>query len=262
METKVKVMLADANEDFTVLLRRAVENADDMELVGVAQDGLETMTMLAEKRPDVLLMDLVLPKLDGISVLQRIQGSGHPPITFVVSAFYNDKMITSAMAMGVSFFMPKPCDMDALITRVRQSVDAERNEALASTQLVREREYRNVDLEAMVTEVIHEIGVPAHIKGYQYLREAIILTIKNMDAINAVTKVLYPSVAEKFGTTPSRVERAIRHAIEVAWDRGDIETLQKFFGYTVSNIKGKPTNSEFIAMIADCLSLRQKTSAK
>jgi two-component system response regulator (stage 0 sporulation protein A) len=113
-------------------------------------------------------------------------------------------------------------------------------------------------LEAVVTDIIHEIGVPAHIKGYQYLREAIILTIEDMDVINAVTKVLYPEVAKKYNTTPSRVERAIRHAIEVAWDRGDIETLQKFFGYTVSNIKGKPTNSEFIAMIADCLSLRRK----
>ena len=118
------------------------------------------------------------------------------------------------------------------------------------------------DLESTVTDVIHEIGVPAHIKGYQYLREAIIITIQDMEVINAVTKVLYPAVAKKFNTTPSRVERAIRHAIEVAWDRGDLETLQKFFGYTVSNIKGKPTNSEFIAMIADCLSLRRKQQVK
>ncbi|MBQ3403859.1 MAG: sporulation initiation factor Spo0A C-terminal domain-containing protein, partial [Oscillospiraceae bacterium] len=113
-------------------------------------------------------------------------------------------------------------------------------------------------IESIVTEIIHQIGIPAHIKGYQYLREAIILTINDMDIINAVTKVLYPAVAKKFGTTPSRVERAIRHAIEVAWDRGDVEILQKYFGYTVSNIKGKPTNSEFIAMIADRLSLQRK----
>ena len=147
--------------------------------------------------------------------------------------------------------MTKPCDFEHVAERIREIVAIERQSRSVSRR-------GEVNVEAMVTSIIHEIGVPAHIKGYQYLREAIILTINDMDAINAVTKVLYPEVAKKFSTTPSRVERAIRHAIEVAWDRGDVETLQKFFGYTVSGIKGKPTNSEFIAMIADCLSLRQK----
>ena len=159
-------------------------------------------------------------------------------------------------ALGAAYFVPEPCDITALLDRIRQiGALPSQEEGLLPART------SDANLEAAVTEIIHEIGVPAHIKGYQYLREAIILTINDMDIINAVTKVLYPEVAKKFGTTPSRVERAIRHAIEVAWDRGDIEVLQKFFGYTVSNIKGKPTNSEFIAMIADCLSLRQKQGA-
>lgn len=176
------------------------------------------------------------------------------PAVVVVSAFYNQQLVARCAELDVCYFIPKPCNIQTLITRVRQSVKPAGAPSVFSAPPQRPAQ----NLESVVTEIIHEIGVPAHIKGYQYLREAIILTINDMDVINAVTKVLYPAVAKKFGTTPSRVERAIRHAIEVAWDRGDIETLQKFFGYTVSNIKGKPTNSEFIAMIADCLSLRRK----
>ena len=158
--------------------------------------------------------------------------------------------------------MPKPCDVPALLSRIRQVSSVSRVSGMGNSKQGVDMHRREDNLEAVVTEVIHEIGVPAHIKGYQYLREAIILTINDMDIINSVTKILYPTVAKRFCTTPSRVERAIRHAIEVAWDRGDIETLQKFFGYTVSNVKGKPTNSEFIAMIADCLSLRRKVAER
>ena len=159
--------------------------------------------------------------------------------------------------------MPKPCDLSALLGRIRQLIrgGGQQPGAGVDCRALSPERRQEADLEAVVTDIIHEIGVPAHIKGYQYLREAIILTIHDMDMINAVTKVLYPEVARRFGTTPSRVERAIRHAIEVAWDRGDVETLQRFFGYTVSGIKGKPTNSEFIAMIADNLSLKRKHSA-
>ena len=261
METKIKVMIADSNEDFCVLLRRALGNEGDMEVVGVAPDGLTALSMLAEKRPDVLLLDLVLPKLDGMGVLQRLGETGARPAVLVVSAFYNERLVSGAAELGAWYFIPKPCDFEALTARVRHCV--ERTELrLPPMPAQPDAVLREPDLEATVTEVIHEIGVPAHIKGYQYLREAIIITIRDMEVINSVTKVLYPAVAKKFGTTPSRVERAIRHAIEVAWDRGDIETLQKFFGYTVSNIKGKPTNSEFIAMIADCLSLRRKQAAR
>lgn len=257
METKIRVMLADGSEDFRALLAETLEAEGDIEVVASVGDGLEALALTAETGPDVLLLDLVLPKLDGLAVLQRIGETGCEPVTMVVSAFYNEHMVTRAAELGAYYFVPKPCDLGELICRLRQSVQPRRLSAPALISAGRAaRQEQN--LESTVTDIIHEIGVPAHIKGYQYLREAIMITINDMDVINAVTKVLYPAVAKRFATTPSRVERAIRHAIEVAWDRGDIETLQKYFGYTVSNIKGKPTNSEFIAMIADCISLEQK----
>ena len=167
--------------------------------------------------------------------------------TVVVSALYRDQIVSQAMSRGVSFFMPKPCELTSLLDQMRRAV----NEG-------EESEDESQALEREVTAVIHEVGVPAHIKGYQYVREAIVIAVQDMDVINAVTKVLYPEVARRYSTTPSRVERAVRHAIEVAWDRGDLETLQRYFGYTVSNTKGKPTNSEFIAMIADRIRLQRK----
>lgn len=260
METKIKVMIADSNEDFRLLLERTLNAEGDMEVIAMAADGMEALTLLAERKPDVLLLDLVLPGLDGMEVLQRMGETGAAPVAMVVSAFFNEKLVAKSAALGAYYFIPKPCDISALCARIRQSVSVPelRMPVLAAP----ESRSKESNLESAVTEIIHEIGVPAHIKGYQYLREAIIITINDMEVINAVTKVLYPAVAKKFATTPSRVERAIRHAIEVAWDRGDLETLQKFFGYTVSNIKGKPTNSEFIAMIADCLSLRRKVKAR
>ena len=175
-----------------------------------------------------------------------------------MSGFSSEHTLIEASNLGASYFMQKPFDFPILFSRIRIVSGRFRTGPVSGFAHDIKMTRTGPSLEARVTEIIHEIGVPAHIKGYQYLREAIILTINDMDVINAVTKILYPTVAKKFTTTPSRVERAIRHAIEVAWDRGDIETLQKFFGYTVSNIKGKPTNSEFIAMIADRLSLQQK----
>ena len=255
METKIKVMLADAGEDFRALMSDALRAEGDIDVVGTAADGAEALAMLEREKPDALLLDLVLPRVDGMEVLRRMGETGARPAVLVVSAFYNQKMISRCAELGAYYFIPKPCDVAALTEQIRRSVRAE---ADLLPPAVATGAPREPDLETTVTEVIHEIGVPAHIKGYQYLREAILLTIADMEVINAVTKVLYPAVAKKYGTTPSRVERAIRHAIEVAWDRGDLETLQKFFGYTVSNIKGKPTNSEFIAMIADHLSLRRK----
>ena len=248
MTTKISVLLADSGEDFRMLLSDLIEEEGDMEVVGAADNGERAISLIAELEPDILVTDLILPKVDGLSVLQYLQEHNCRTRAIVVSGFYNQQIVTECSELGAAYFLPKPCSPDLLLSRIRQN-------ALAAPRP------QEPSLEAMVTDIIHEIGVPAHIKGYQYLREAIILTINDMDVINAVTKVLYPEVARKFNTTPSRVERAIRHAIEVAWDRGDIEVLQKFFGYTVSNIKGKPTNSEFIAMIADCLSLRRKQQA-
>lgn len=265
METKTRILIADSNQDFCRLITDTFSRENDLEVVGIAGDGIEALSLLTELKPDLLLMDLVLPKLDGLELLRRFPETGASCSIIVLSGFVNSKVIADCSARGADYFMPKPCDMPALLSRIRQLSGSERSNIPTAGIDCRQQAIANrqdVDLEAVVTDIIHEIGVPAHIKGYQYLREAIILTIKDMDMINAVTKVLYPEVAKKFNTTPSRVERAIRHAIEVAWDRGDIEVLQKFFGYTVSNIKGKPTNSEFIAMIADCLSLRRKQATR
>ena len=255
METKLKVLVADSGVDFRFLMADTIASEEDMVVVGSTGDGIETIALAVEKAPDVILMDLILTKLDGIGVLQRLTQLPQKPAVIVVSGFFNDHVIQEAAENGAYYFMPKPCDIPALLSRIRQLKTIRMPQPVRSGISVRRMED---NLESVVTDVLHEIGVPAHIKGYQYLREAIIMTINDMDIINSVTKVLYPQVAKRFNTTPSRVERAIRHAIEVAWDRGDIETLQKFFGYTVSNVKGKPTNSEFIAMIADCLSLKRR----
>jgi two-component system response regulator (stage 0 sporulation protein A) len=259
MESKLRIVIADANEDFRKILSEIISDEEDMTVVASAGDGREALTAVREQKPDVLLMDLVLPKLDGLGVLQHLPETECRPAVVVTSAFVTDNVMAKCSELGATLFVSKPCDTGAILSRLRLASDM---------RTPVRRELAGLDarpepsLEAVVTEVIHEIGVPAHIKGYQYLREAIILAVNDMEVINAVTKVLYPAVARKFGTTPSRVERAIRHAIEVAWDRGDLETLQKFFGYTVSNIKGKPTNSEFIAMIADSLNLQRRTGTK
>jgi len=247
MENRITVVLADANEEFRTALQQTLENAEGFDVVGSAADGLAAAQLVQEKRPQLLVMDLLLPGLDGFGVLEQLEKAKVQVKSLIVSALYRDQIVAQAMSRGVSFFMPKPCETASLLEQMRRAM----NEG-------EESESESQSLEREVTAVIHEVGVPAHIKGYQYVREAIVIAVQDMDVINAVTKVLYPEVAKKFSTTPSRVERAIRHAIEVAWDRGDVETLQKFFGYTVSGIKGKPTNSEFIAMIADCLSLRRK----
>ena len=204
----------------------------------------------------VMVMDLVLSRMDGLEVLQALAGQSPRPRVLVLSSFARGNMAELAASCGADYYMMKPCKLSTVIERIRQMAagsfqgDGEGESARNGS--------REVSLESTVTAIIHEIGVPAHIKGYQYLREAILIAVADMEVINAVTKILYPEVAKRFGTTASRVERAIRHAIEVAWDRGDLETLQKYFGYTVSNAKGKPTNSEFIAMIADRLQLQRK----
>ncbi len=265
METRSRILIVDSNMDFSSLLADRISAEGDLEIAGIASDGSEALSLITELEPDILLLELVLPRVDGLEVLRRIPELAPNCGVIVVSGFVTQKVVADCSALGADYFIPKPCDTSTILSRIRQlcSESSAADNGMgydfnASSAAAR----KEAELEAVVTDIIHEIGVPAHIKGYQYLREAIILTINDMEMINAVTKVLYPEVAKKYGTTPSRVERAIRHAIEVAWDRGDIETLQRFFGYTVSNIKGKPTNSEFIAMIADCLSLRRRQAAQ
>jgi two-component system response regulator (stage 0 sporulation protein A) len=261
METKTRVIIADAGEEYRMLLSEILAAEGDFQVVGCTGDGMTAYSLVLTEKPDVLLTDLILSGLDGLAVLEKLSTvpDADRPAVIIISGFSSEHTLAEASSLGASYFMQKPCDIPALLSRIRMVSGKARSAGIgagASAKPMRQEQ----SLESLVTEIIHEIGVPAHIKGYQYLREAIILTINDMDIINAVTKVLYPTVAKKFSTTPSRVERAIRHAIEVAWDRGDLETLQKFFGYTVSNIKGKPTNSEFIAMIADRLSLQRRES--
>ena len=252
MEHTSTVFIADSAEDFCSGLTAALQRADGFRVLGTAGDGEQAIRMIEEKKPDILVLDLMLAKKDGISVLKSIANMEHKPITLATSAFLTEYVSTAAANLGVRYLMLKPCDMNALVERMEEIRGGE------SLRYPVQRRPDKVNIEALVTNIIHEIGVPAHIKGYQYLREAIIIAVNDMDVINAITKVLYPQVAKNFGTTPSRVDRAIRHAIEVAWDRGDLDTLQRFFGYTVSNTKGKPTNSEFIALIADKLQLQLK----
>ncbi len=254
MDNHIKIVIADAGEEFCARLKAVLEQNPAYEVVGVAADGPKAVELLHTKNPDVLILDLMLPKLDGISVLKRARTMPTPPLALVLTGFMTEYVASMADGLGVRYFMSKPCELTAVSERVREIMQAER--AAKSGAGVR----NEANVEAMITSIIHEIGVPAHIKGYQYLREAIMIAVNDMDVINAITKVLYPQVAKTFATTPSRVERAIRHAIEVAWDRGDLETLQRFFGYTVSNAKGKPTNSEFIALIADKLQLQLKNA--
>ena len=263
METKIRVLIADPNEDFQLLMKNLLSHEADMEAAGTSSDGSDALAKIEALHPDVVLLELVQPRIDGMGVLRKLAEKESAPPVLVLTGFVNAHVVAECANLGAAYFMSKPCDTAELMQRLRQSAQTGRKPlpvagSRSPAAAAPETKPDNISLESVVTDIIHEIGVPAHIKGYQYLREAIILTINDMDAINAVTKVLYPEVAKKFSTTPSRVERAIRHAIEVAWDRGDVETLQKFFGYTVSGIKGKPTNSEFIAMIADCLSLRRK----
>ncbi|MFO7154152.1 MAG: sporulation transcription factor Spo0A [Caldicoprobacter oshimai] len=278
MKNNIKVLLADDNREFCDIISEYLEKQDDMEVVGIANDGIEVLEMVPKIKPDVIVLDIIMPHLDGLGVLERLNSHDleQPPKIIVLSAVGQDKITQRAIALGADYYMVKPFDMEVFVRRIREvvlglspdvgthvfSVSQSAQSYQASIPTLNRRVYeRQSSIEADVTNIIHEIGVPAHIKGYHYLREAILLVINNMDLLGGITKELYPMIAEKFNTTPSRVERAIRHAIEVAWNRGRIETINKIFGYTVHDEKGKPTNGEFIAMIADRLRLQMKFSA-
>ena len=252
MDNQTTVMIADNTEEFCSSLVTTLQRSEGFRVVGTANDGEQAVRMILEKQPQILVLDLMLAKKDGLGVMKAISTMERKPAVLATSGFITEYVASAAANLGVQYLMLKPCDMSALTERLEEMRGGQ------NARTSQNRGSGKPSIEAMVTSIIHEIGVPAHIKGYQYLREAIIIAVDDMDVINAITKVLYPQVAKAFQTTPSRVERAIRHAIEVAWDRGDLDTLQRFFGYTVSNTKGKPTNSEFIALIADKLQLQLK----
>lgn len=253
MESIKRVIVADTGVEFRRNLVRTLEDESGLQVLGETGDGPELLRMVKELRPDAVVMEMVLTGMDGLDVLDGLEKLTDRPKVLILSSYIKGGMVDMAAAKGADFYMTKPCRISAVGERLRQ---------VMTLGVLEPEQETGPNLESQVTAIIHEVGVPAHIKGYQYLREAIIIAVQDMDVINAVTKVLYPEIAKRFGTTASRVERAIRHAIEVAWDRGDLETLQKYFGYTVSNAKGKPTNSEFIAMIADRLQLERKKKSR
>ena len=266
---KIKIVIADDNMEFVSTFAKYLEAENDMEVIGTAKDGLEAYDLIIATKPDVVLLDVIMPHLDGIGVLEKLNDYGFMPICIMLSAVGQDKITQRALNLGAGYYMVKPFEVDLLLKRIRdlkltQNVNSKMNFFIKDTKPtyinIENTKNKEDNLEALVTNIIHEVGVPAHIKGYQYLRDGIIMVIEDINVLNQITKQLYPDLAKKHKTTPSRVERAIRHAIEVAWTRGQIETVESIFGYTVNANKGKPTNSEFIAMIADKLRLELKSA--
>ena len=264
---KWSVAIADDNERMLEILDGIMKQDSDLEVVGLARNGEEACLLIKEKGPDIMLLDIIMPKIDGLSVMERIEQD--PDIQkktefVIISAIGQERITENAFLLGASYYIMKPFDHDMLLSRIQSLKETEQSRKAEIRQVI-PYETRNVyqkrNLETDVTNMIHEIGVPAHIKGYQYLRDAIMMAVEDMNMLNAITKVLYPTIAKNHHTTPSRVERAIRHAIEVAWGRGKMDTIDELFGYTVSVGKGKPTNSEFIALIADKIRLEYKKQA-
>ncbi len=262
----IKVMFADDNRELLRLLEDYISKQSDMEVVAIAQNGSEAITKLETSQPDVLILDIIMPHQDGLAVLEEIHRLGNIPLPKIImlTAFGQEETTKRAVELGVSYFMLKPFDIEVLGSRIREIAGYKSELPTRSSFISSVKEEpksqltRNHTLDAKITNIIHEIGVPAHIKGYLYLREAITMVYNNIEILGSITKVLYPQIAVKFKTTPSRVERAIRHSIEVAWSRGNMDSITKLFGYTVSNTKAKPTNSEFIAMVADKLRIEDK----
>lgn len=255
---KVQVCLADDNRELVKLLEENFSETKDIEVIGAAYNGRDCLDMLANKRPDVLILDIIMPHVDGLAVLQQVREFENPPEVIMPTAFGQEEVTKKAVELGAAYFMMKPFDLDHLSEQVRQIKHAGDpiNRAVGSSYT----KPKKPDLDTSITHIIHEVGVPAHIKGYLYLREAITMVYNDLELLGSITKVLYPDIATKYNTTASRVERAIRHAIEVAWNRGNIDAISSLFGYTISSTKAKPTNSEFIAMVADRLRLEHKAS--
>jgi two-component system response regulator (stage 0 sporulation protein A) len=250
----IKVAIADDNREFVGIVQEYLTQQVDFQLVGIAYNGEQILSIIEEKNPDVVILDIIMPHLDGIGVLERLNTlAAKRPKIIMLTAFGQESITQRVVELGADYYILKPFNMDVLASRIRQLATTITAQRPVVAQAIKARP---VDVE--VTNIIREIGIPAHIKGYQYLRDAIMMIITEIDLLGAVTKVLYPMIAEKYATTPSRVERAIRHAIEVAWSRGNMDMINRLFGYTVKLEKGKPTNSEFMAMIADKLRLEMR----
>ena len=252
MTNKLSILIADDNNSLTDELSAYINIQSDMTTAAVASDGEEAWSLILETKPDVVILDMVMPKLDGMGVLKRMRDMTKKPVVIVYSVSALTRTVETAASLGADYYLLKPQSCERVADTIRELTKTE------STDIKNPLSKEAVDLETLVTEFIHELGVPAHIKGYQYIRTAIMMVVENMDMLNFITKQLYPEIAHIYNTTASRVERAIRHSIEVAWTRGKPETMNEIFGYTIHTGKGKPTNSEFIAMVADRIRLQIK----
>ena len=260
--SRLNVAIADDNDRILEILAEIVKSDKELALVGKATNGEEIYQIIKNKEPDVVLLDLIMPQMDGLNVMERVNSDKtlkKSPNFIVITAIGHERITEDAFRRGASYYIMKPFRNEMVLSRIKRIKEETQTNAKDNRQIIELTEHTNENsLEDRVTDMIHEIGIPAHIKGYHYLRDAILMAIEDMDVLNAITKILYPTVAKKHQTTSSRVERAIRHAIEVAWSRGKLDTIDNLFGYTVSNGKGKPTNSEFIALVADTIRLEQK----
>lgn len=258
---QINIAIADDNERILEVLEDVLCTDKEVNLVGKATDGVDMYEIIKQKQPDVVLLDLIMPKMDGLGVMDKVHQDKKlekKPYFIIVTAVGQERVTEDAFRKGASYYVMKPFRNEAIMEQIQNIKQEVQKETKKTAYATYSQETQEEDLESIVTDMIHEIGIPAHIKGYHYLRDAILMAIDDMDVLNAITKILYPTVAKKHQTTSSRVERAIRHAIEVAWNRGKVELLDSLFGYTISNGKGKPTNSEFIALVADTIRLERK----
>jgi two-component system response regulator (stage 0 sporulation protein A) len=264
MQKKIKMVIADDNKEFRQILKDFLVSKNVFDVVAMADDGLKAIEAVEKYEPDILILDIIMPHLDGLGVMEKLNRKELKkfPKVIILSAVGHDKITQRAINMGVDYYIVKPFNFESFANRLIQisELESPRIQNKCKEIVYNEKVNAELSLEVKITEILHEVGVPAHIKGYQYLRTSIIEVVNNIELLGAITKELYPMIAKKYNTSPSRVERAIRHAIEVAWTRGKIETINSIFGYTIQNNKGKPTNSEFIAMISDKLRLEQKVS--
>lgn len=257
---KIKIGLCDDNKEFLGIMVDFLSSKDNIEIIGTAGDGNQALDLIKNNDLDLVILDIIMPYLDGIGVLEKLNELKiKKPKIIILSAVGQEKITQRAINLGADYYILKPFDLEMLSKRIKEIMEFQ-TDVVSKAVMPDIANNKSKDLETLITEVIHDVGIPAHIKGYLYLRDAITLVINNIDYLNSVTKLLYPKIAEKYETTPSRVERAIRHAIEVAWNRGKVDVLNDLFGYTINDEKGKPTNSEFIALIADKLRLSLKAS--
>lgn len=259
MVDKISVCIVDDNRELVHIMEDYFNEQEDIDVIGVAYDGRDCINLLDDLDPDILILDIIMPHVDGLAVLQHIKDSQNTsPSIIMLTAFGQEEVMRKAVEYGASYFILKPFDFEHLVAKIREVSNQNNHQHVKVSNVTKPNKKEKDDIETNITNIMHDIGVPAHIKGYLYLREAITMVYHDIELLGSITKILYPDIATKFNTTASRVERAIRHAIEVAWNRGNIDSITDLFGYTINVSKAKPTNSEFIAMVADKLRLEHK----